>query len=180
MIANTTPRLLLHTTDDIYIHIYIYRITHITQAFGIYIYIPNYTGITELYMHLVYIYIYIYIFKYILASIHVVHKLKLRSASIPGPLDIYIYIYIHCLWLYSETVCISMLSAVFWTFAVLFQYSTTNWYNPSVPLCGKPYQWCYLAVELATLMVTWLKADATLVKVIKVSKAIKLNMKCVL
>ena len=63
---------------------------------------------------------------------------------------------------------------------VMFQYSAAIWWNPSVPLCGKPYQWRYLMAELTTLVVTLHKMDATLIKVTEVSKTITIDQFIVL
>ena len=52
----------------------------------------------------------------------------------------------------------------------LFQYSAATWWNPSVPLCSKPYWWCYLMADLTTPAVTGLKINAALVKVTKLVK----------
>ena len=72
--------------------------------------------------------------------------------------------------MFRDSVYIYVLCYIPDSCTVPFQYSAAIWWNPSIPLCGKPCWWRHLMAELTTHLVTWLKMDVMLVKVLKVSK----------
>ena len=71
------------------------------------------------------------------------------------------YICIHGLWVYWHTMYIYVLCYILHSCTVPFQCNAAIWWNISVPLCGKLYQWRFLMTELTTLTITWLRVHAT-------------------